>query len=140
MSTADLETTPPVAAGIFTLPPFDREPPRLLGGICPGCQKRYFPRPLYCPTCLGSLQECSIGSKGIIHSFTVVRTKAPLGLPQPYSVGYIDMEESGLRVFCLLDPSAMDRLRVGLKMALAVERLGHDGNGEPRLRPYFTPL
>lgn len=139
MNSAELEQILPVAPGIFTLPPYDREPPRLLGGICPGCRKRYFPRPMYCPACLGPLQECSIGSKGIIYSFTVVRTKAPLGLPQPYIVGYVDMAESGLRVFCLLDPSAIDRLRVGIEMELAVGKLGHDGSGEPRLRPYFTP-
>lgn len=140
MSTTEMDKIPPVAPGIFTPPPFDREPPALLGGVCPGCRKQYFPRPRYCPRCLGPLRECSIGSRGTVYSFTVVRTKAPLGLPQPYSVGYIDMAESGLRVFCLLDPAAIDRLAVGLEVELAVAALGHDGGGEPRLRPYFKPV
>jgi len=129
---------PPVVPGVFTLPPYDQKPPQLLGGFCPACHRYYFPRPKYCPCCLGSVEEISIGSEGTIYSFTVVRTKPPLGLPQPYSVGYVDMAESCLRVFCLLDPAAIKQLRVGSPVRLAVGPLGHDGRGEPRLRPYFT--
>ena len=129
----------PVVPGIFTLPPYDKAPPRLLGGFCPVCNRHYFPRPRYCPGCLGAVEETSLGSEGTVYSFTVVRTKPPLGLPQPYSVGYIDLVENGLRIFCLLDTSAIDQLRIGLPVKLAVEPLGHDGHGKPRLRPYFTP-
>lgn len=129
---------PPMAPGIFTLPPYDQGLPQLLGGLCPDCDKYYFPRPKYCPCCLGAVDETSLGSEGTIYSYTVVRTKPPLGLPQPYSVGYVDVVPSGLRVFCLLDPAAIKQLRVGLLVRLSVGPLGHDGRGEPRLRPYFT--
>jgi uncharacterized OB-fold protein len=129
----------PVVAGIFTLPPYDQAPPSLLGGFCPDCNRRYFPRPRYCRGCLGPVEETSLGSEGTVYSFTVVRTKPPLGLPQPYSVGYIDLAESGMRIFCLLDPAAIDQLRIGLPVRLAVGPLGHDGHGSPLLRPYFTP-
>jgi len=130
----------PVAPGIFTLPSRDAQPPALLGGHCTECDRRFFPQPMYCPQCLGPLEKSSIGSRGRIYAFTVVRIKPPLGLPQPYAVGYIDMEESGLRIFCLLDPRQVDRLEVGLDVVLAVDVLGHDGKGTPRLRPYFTPV
>jgi len=129
---------PPMAPGIFTLPPYDREQPQLLGGLCSDCDKYYFPRPKYCPCCLGAVDETSLGSEGTIYSYTVVRTKPPLGLPQPYSVGYVDMAPSGLRVFCLLDPAAIKQLRVGSLVRLSSGPLGHDGRGETRLRPYFT--
>jgi uncharacterized OB-fold protein len=131
---------PPVVPGIFTLPPYDQNQPKLLGGFCPTCNRYYFPRPKYCRGCLGETKEILLGSKGIIYSFTVIRRKPPLGLPEPYSVGYVDLEESGLRVFSLLDPAAIAQLRIGLKVRLVVEPLGHDAYGAPRLRPYFTPL
>jgi uncharacterized OB-fold protein len=130
---------PPVATGIFTLPPYDQSPPRLLGGICSKCNKYYFPRPGYCRSCLEPTEETALDSKGVIYSYTVIRTKAPLGLPAPYSVGYIDLAGSSLRIFCLLDPAAIEQLQVGLKVRLAVGPLGHDGHGSPCLRPYFTP-
>jgi uncharacterized protein len=125
---------PPVMPGIFTLPPYDTEPPALLGGHCPVCKQYYFPRPKYCRSCLGLVEETRVGSEGTIYSFTVVRKKAPLGLPLPYSIGYVDLKETGLRVFCLLDPAALDILRIGLPVQLAVSTLGHDANGSPCLR------
>lgn len=131
---------PPVMPGIFTLPPYDDEPPALLGGFCPACKAYYFPRPKYCRTCLGPVEETMVGSEGTVFSFTVVRKKAPLGLPLPYGVGYVDLKETGLRIFCLLDPAALDKLRIGLPVRLTVNTLGHDINGSPCLRPYFTPV
>ncbi|MBE9486352.1 MAG: OB-fold domain-containing protein [Chloroflexi bacterium] len=134
-----LNDIPPVAPGIFTLPPYDEASPTLLGGYCPDCDRRYFPRPKHCPGCLGPIQETTVGSAGTIYSYTIVRIKPPLGFPSPYSVVYVDLAESGLRVFGLFDPEAIDQLRIGLEVNLAVEPLGHNGQGEPRLRPYFTP-
>ncbi|MCX6584165.1 MAG: OB-fold domain-containing protein [Candidatus Aminicenantes bacterium] len=130
---------PPVMPGIFTLPPYDDGPPALLGGFCPACSAYYFPRPKYCRTCLGPVEEARVGSEGTVYSFTVVRKKAPLGLPLPYSVGYVDLKETGLRIFCLLDPAALEKLCIGLPVRLAVNTMGRDINGSPCLRPYFTP-
>lgn len=130
----------PVMPGIFTLPPYDDEPPALLGGFCPVCNAYYFPRPKYCRACLGPVKETRVGSEGTIYSFTVVRKKAPLGLPQPYGVGYVNLKETGLSIFCLFDPAALEKLRIGLPVRLAVSPLGLDINGSPCLRPYFTPM
>lgn len=131
---------PPVMPGIFTLPPYDDGPPALLGGFCPACNLYYFPRPKYCRACLGKVEETGVGSEGTVYSFTVVRKRAPLGLPLPYGVGFVDLKKTGLRIFCLLDPAALEKLRIGLPVRLAIGVLGHDGSGSPRLRPYFTPV
>jgi uncharacterized OB-fold protein len=87
---------------------------------------------------LGLVEETDLGSEGTLYSFTVIRTKPPLGLPQPYGVGYIDLKGKALRIFGLLDAKAVDQLRVGLPLRLAVAPLGLNGRGEPCLRPYFT--
>jgi len=131
---------PPAVPGIFTLPPYDKTPPALLGGFCQICNKYYFPKPRYCRVCLGKVDETVLNSEGTVYSYTVIRKKPPLGLPAPYSVGYIDLSESGLRIFCLLDPMAVNQIQVGTAVRLAVGLLGHDGHGAPRLRPYFTPV
>ncbi len=134
-----MKEIPPVAPGIFTLPHDEETQPRLLGGFCPTCERRYFPRSKYCPVCLGDLAEADLGSTGIVYSFTVVRTRAPLGLPEPYSIGYVDLDGTGLRIFCLLDPNCIERFQAGLPVRLAVGPIGHDGHGAPCLRPFFTP-
>ena len=137
---AKVSGVPPIMPGIFTMPPYDDGPPSLLGAFCPTCRTYYFPRTKYCRTCLSPLSGARVGSEGTIYSFTVVRKKAPLGLPMPYGAGFIDLKESGLRIFCLLDPVALDKLRIGLPVRLSVGTLGHDGKGSPCLRPYFTPM
>jgi uncharacterized OB-fold protein len=131
-------TIGPVATGIFTLPPYEQNPPQLIGGLCASCAQYYFPRPYYCKGCLEPTEEALLGSEGTIYSYTVVRTKAPLGLPTPYAVGYVDLKGSSLRIFTLLDPRAIEDLKVGQSVHLVVEPLGHDGQGSPCLRPYFT--
>jgi uncharacterized protein len=135
----DLKGIPPVAEGVFTLPPYDHDGPVLLGGYCAACNQFHFPRPKYCPSCLEPPVETSIGGSGEIYSFTVIRVKAPLGLPSPYGVGYIDLKPIGLRIFCLLDPGKIEDLRIGLPVSLKVAPLGNGIDGRPCLRPFFTP-
>jgi uncharacterized OB-fold protein len=130
----------PVVPGIFVLPSDDRPLPALLGGFCETCGMHYFPRPNYCRSCLGPLKETTVGSEGIIYSFTVIRKKPPFGLPLPYGAGFVDLKETGLRIFSLLDPEAVDQLCIGLPVQLAVAPIGHDGSGNPCLRPFFKPL
>ncbi|MFH1154378.1 MAG: OB-fold domain-containing protein [Pseudomonadota bacterium] len=144
MENENMKEIPPMLPGIFTLPPYREKQPMLLGGYCVQCDAYFFPRPRYCPGCLDIPESREIGNRGHIHSFTVVRIKPPLGLPQPYGIGYVDLETkpkgSGLRVFCLLDPAFLDRLQIGGEVTLKVSPMGHDGRGETRLRPFFTPL
>lgn len=124
--------------GIFTAPARGGDP-ELLGGVCPACGRNFFPRPARCPGCLGPVDEASLGSRGRLYTYTVVRVKPPWGLPCPYGVGYVDLEGSGLRVFGLLAPGALDELEIGLSVRLAVGELGVDLDGRPCLRPYFEP-
>ena len=115
----------------------DHNKPVLLAGFCQKCGTRFFPKPKLCPTCLTEVELAELGSCGSIYSYTVVRIKPPLGLPQPYAVGYIDI--GGLRIFSLLDPDRVEELHIGQHVRLAVRQLGVDGLGKPCLRPYFTP-
>jgi len=137
-SDAGLAALPLVQEGIFTLPDATGAPPSLLGGHCAVCDRYSFPRETHCTRCLGQVDEATLGGRGTVYSLTVVCTKPPLGLPQPYSVGFIDLEACGLRVFCLLDPECIGDIWIGSPVRLAVRPLGHDDKGQPCLRPCFT--
>lgn len=139
MNEENTDAIQPVNPGTFTVPGDAGTPPELLGGYCRTCRRPYYPRPRYCPSCLQEVEIHPVGGRGSVHSFTVVRTKPPLGLPQPYCVGYVDLDDTGLRVFGLLDPERLEDLALGASVHLTVRPMGHDGRGEARLRPCFTP-
>ena len=129
------DTLPLVPEGIAT--EAGEDGPVLVGGRCPHCEREFFPRPRYCPGCLRPTQEHRLGGQGVIYSYTVVRTRPPFGLPQPYAVGFIDLIQSGLRIFGLLKQSDIDRLAIGKAVRLQLGPLGLDGKGQAGMRPYF---
>lgn len=109
----------------------------LVGGYCEKCDEHSFPKPSLCPGCYGELQRRVFGEHGHVYSFTVVRTKAPFGLPEPYAVGYVDLVDVPLRVFALIDPGAIRSMTVGASVTLKVMPLGVDNHGTACLRPVF---
>jgi uncharacterized OB-fold protein len=138
MNNVSAQQPPPFAPGVYTFCENGEASPALLGGKCPKCAIYLFPKPRYCPKCLRQTEQSIVGRRGTLYSLAVVRTRPPLGLPQPYAVGYVDMAETGLRIFCLLDPYKIDAFQIGSKVNLALAQLGHDRQGNPCLRPYFT--
>lgn len=117
----------------------DADGPGLVGGWCPACRRHAYPRVARCSACHAALERAVVGRRGRVYSYTVVRTRAPFALPEPYAVGYVDLAESGLRVFALLDPARIDALRIGLPVRLDLQALGVDAAGQPCLRPVFGP-
>jgi uncharacterized OB-fold protein len=131
---------PPVVSNIFA--PSTEDPGRfeLIGGHCDACDDYSFPKAEHCYHCHADTRKISLGTDGVIYSFTVVRTKPPLGLPQPYAVAYIDLENVPLRVFCLLDPEQIGNTVIGAKVRLSVGPLGTNNAGQDCLRPFFQLL
>ncbi|WP_321393726.1 Zn-ribbon domain-containing OB-fold protein [Emcibacter sp.] len=125
---------PPVKEGVFTT----GQKPQLLGGYCPRCGHYHFPFQDYCSKCLGEMEHREIGCHGRIESVTSVRTKPPLGLPRPYTVAWIDLEETSLRVFSLIDPETAEEARIGSAVFLKILPLGVNLANEPCLRPCFS--
>lgn len=128
---------PPIANDIFASSLRDSSRFELIGGHCDACDKYSFPKAEHCFHCHADTRQVSLGTDGVIYSFTVIRTKPPLGLPQPYAVAYIDLQDVPLRVFCLLDPKQTEDAVIGAKVRLSVGPLGINNEGEDCLRPYF---
>lgn len=132
------EPLPPVAVDLFAAGEDGKY--GLVGGCCPTCQRDFYPRLDFCPGCLQPAQRTILGGSGRIYSFTVIRTRPPYQLPEPYAVGYIDLEESGLRVFGLFVPQVPERLQIGMPVEMTVIPLGVDNEGKACRRPVFLPL
>jgi uncharacterized OB-fold protein len=130
----------PVVNNIFAASAEDSDRFELVGGRCDACDDYSFPKAEHCYHCHADTRKISLGSDGIIYSFTLVRTKPPLGLPQPYAVAYIDLKDAPLRVFCLLDPEQTDDAVIGAKVRLSVGPLGINNAGQNCLRPFFQLL
>lgn len=109
----------------------------LVGGYCATCDRYFFPAGGQCPGCYDKLQRRVFGELGRLYSFTVVRTRAPFALPEPYAVGYVDLDDVPLRVFALLDPAAIPLLEVGARLILKSMQLGENALATPCLRPVF---
>ncbi len=130
-----VENLEPVMERIFEVGP----PTELIGVKCSTCNKKFFPAPMVCPYCLGPLSPVRLSREGKIYSFTIVRTKPPFELPQPYPIGYIDLVGDGLRIIGLLDPQETENLHIDQEVNLIVGPIGVDRTGKPCLRYYFTP-
>jgi uncharacterized OB-fold protein len=127
-----------MSAGLFTLPTENGTGPKLVGGYCKKCRRYFFPKPKFCRKCFSDVEEINLDSVGTLYSFTVVRTKPPFGLPEPYAVGYVDLDQCGLRIFALLDPLQVEDLAIGRSLKLMVGQIGQNIDGQDCLRPYFT--
>ncbi len=112
----------------------------LLGGSCKTCSNYQFPKAEVCPVCLGKVEQVSLGSLGSVHSITSIHAKPPLGLPNPYRVAYVDLEQIPLRIFTLMDSNPELEIIIGQRVRLAIAPIGVDIEGSPCLRPYFTTI
>ncbi len=133
---SEAQTLPPFAENIFAAHGNGAE---LLGSRCPQCGRAFFPHTDICPDDGAETEATGLGGDAALYSYTVVRTKPPFGLPAPYAVGYADMAAHGLRIFMLLDPERIDDLAIGMKLRLTSGEMGVDLEGQPCIRPYFTP-
>ncbi|HEY0938903.1 MAG TPA: OB-fold domain-containing protein [Steroidobacter sp.] len=114
--------------------------PYLIGGRCDRCDKLCFPWTQRCRHCQAPLTRVNLGSRGRVHSATLVRTKPPLGLPRPYGLAYVDLDDAPLRVLMLVDGHENQPLSIGRHVQLDIAELGVDASGERCLRPFFRAI
>lgn len=69
-----------------------------------------------------------------------MRTKPPLGLPRPYGLAYVDLEDAPLRVLMLVDAKEEQPLSIGRWVQLDVSEMGVNASGDRCLRPFFRAV
>jgi uncharacterized OB-fold protein len=134
----------PAAEGLFTE---TAEGPRLLGSRCATCGTPYFPRSAVChnPACRGSkMEEASFGPRGTLWSCAIQNYPPPAPARYeepytPYALGMVDMPE-GLRVVGRISTDDPEGVRVGAEVALVLERLCLDEDGNEVITWKFRPI
>lgn len=131
-----------VAEGIIKCPSRPREKPRLLGNRCSSCGKVFFPKRAICPNCFtdNTLTEFELGSRGKIHTYTIVHYPSPAGVEAPYAYGYVDLPESNIRVFSLFAESDPEKLEIGMNVELVIEKIRTDKDGTEIIGYKFKPV
>jgi len=112
---------------------------RIVVGYCNCNDRHFFPVRAFCPRCLEPMSARPVSGRGHVYAFATVPRRAPFDLPQPYSIGYVDLDEVSLRVFGLFSPDALPDLKAGAEVELKAMPIGTDGAGKPCLRPVYCP-
>jgi uncharacterized OB-fold protein len=125
--------TKPVVKGLFANTP---QGPRLLGSKCVACGTPYFPKSPVChnPSCdQPRIEEAQFGPYGTLWSYVVQHYPPPPPVRYdepyvPYAVGAVDLPE-GLRVLGRVSIDDVQKIKIGMKVELVIERLCGDKDG-----------
>jgi len=102
---------------------------RLIGERCTDCGAAFFPRRAVCPRC-GSkdLEECKLGEKGAVVSWTVVRNP-PAGYEKyaPYVVALIELDD-GVRILSQVVDVKPEEVKTGMRVEATFRRVREDGS------------
>ena len=116
----------PVAEGLFTWPPDESTPLRLIGSECAACGLVSFPAAPDCVRCARTdSKERLLADRGTLWTYTTQDFRPP-SPPydgpeafEPYAVGYIELPGELLVEARLTEPDP-DKLRIGQEMRLTL--------------------
>lgn len=117
---------------------------RLIGSSCTLCGEVFFPKKksAFCPHCQHEgLQDATLGSRGIITTFTVVRQQPAGGFykgPVPYAYGVVRLPD-GVNVETLFTGCKPDEIKTGLEARLVIEKLHEEDGGTEVVTYKFVP-
>ncbi|MFJ1807621.1 MULTISPECIES: Zn-ribbon domain-containing OB-fold protein [unclassified Streptomyces] len=117
-------TQKPVAEGLFTWPPTESAPLRLIGSECARCGLLSFPAATDCVRCASTTsEERLLADRGTLWTYTTQGFRPP-SPPydgpeafEPYAVGYVELPGELLVEARLTEPHP-ERLRIGQDMRL----------------------
>lgn len=103
----------------------------LLGGACPACERRHFPRAHWCPWCgAEGATEVVLSNEGRLWAWTVVHSPPPGYLGEvPFGFGVVDLPADGLQVVTPLTETDLDRLHEGQAVRFVVRSVGEHHEG-----------
>jgi len=113
----------------------------LLINTCGQCGLSFFPRRKLCIKCLEDrwLQDGTLKEGGKLYTFTTVYRSSP-DFSTPYTVGYVDFEKEGVRVFSQITGCRPEDLKVGMDMKLVFEGTAMNDPDKRKMVYKFTPV
>ncbi|MET7475893.1 OB-fold domain-containing protein [Streptomyces sp. NPDC005648] len=135
----------PVAEGLFTWPPGDDNPLRLIGSECADCALVSFPAAPTCVQCASTESKRRLlADHGTLWTYTTQDFRPP-SPPydgpeafEPYAVGYVELPGELLVEARLTEPDP-DRLRIGQPMRLTLVPYTVRDDGTEVVTFAFTP-
>jgi uncharacterized OB-fold protein len=101
----------------------------LLANRCKSCGQIFFPKALFCFTCLTEdMEEVKLSRRGKLYSYTIGHMPS-LHFQPPYAIGYIEMPE-GVKVFAPLKMMEDRPLKIGMEMEVFIDTLWQQGDNE----------
>lgn len=91
---------------------------RIMASRCKSCGATSFPPRADCGDCMsGDFEFFEISGKGTLHTFTRI-VAAPTGFEDlaPYTVGVVDLEETGRLLAWIGDSIAEDEIEIGMEL------------------------
>ena len=114
--------------------------PHLRAHECTACGARYFDRRNGCASCFGTeFRDADVAREGEVRAFTIVAHAAP-GIPTPFVAAVVDCDGTSVRGNLLnIDPDPQ-HVELGMKVKLATQSMGVDGEGVEAIGFGFEPV
>jgi uncharacterized OB-fold protein len=113
----------------------------IIANICESCGLGYFPSRTKCVGCMkgDNLKTVKLSKGAKLYTYTTVY-RAPESFSVPYTVGYVDFEKEGIRIFAQLTGCKPEDLRIGMEMELIFEEMNMNEVEKRRLVYKFKPI
>ena len=101
---------------------------RLLASRCTECDHVSFPPRADCSECRsGEFEFTELSARGTVHTFTRI-TAAPAGFENqaPYTVGVVDLEDTGRLLACFGDSIPHEDVAIGMTVKVVPRLIEHD--------------
>ncbi|MET7731954.1 OB-fold domain-containing protein [Streptomyces sp. NPDC005402] len=135
----------PVTEGLFTWPPGDENPLRLIGSACADCGLVSFPAAPTCVRCASTeAKQRLLADRGTLWTYTTQDFRPPSppydgpAAFEPYAVGYVELPGELLVEARLTEPDP-EKLRIGQPMRLTLVPYTVRDDGTEVVTFAFTP-
>lgn len=114
--------------------------PHLVATECQRCGALYFDRRNACARCSGrEFGRRTLGTTGVIRSFTIVHRAAP-GVPAPFVSAVVDLDGGGMVKADVVNVEPTpERVALGQRVRLTTYVAGTDSNGTEAVAFGFEP-
>ncbi len=114
--------------------------PHLVAHQCTACGARFFDRRNACASCgsAAGFESVAVESDGVLRAFTIVSMAAP-GIPVPFVAGVVDCGGTSVRANVINTEPDPEHVTLGMKVRLATQVIGTDGEGTEAIGFGFEP-
>lgn len=142
MTTADTaQHMVPLREGMFEMPDTIEGTPKLFGQRCTACKEVFnTTERVYCANCSEeALERITLGARGTVFSYTIVRQQLPGALVQaPYVMARVRLPE-GVTVQTIITDVELEEVTIGMAVEICLKQLTEDDEQRAVVNFFFRP-